>query len=110
MDNLSLTLTAISDPTRRAILNRLRQGPQSVNALTEPFQLSQQAISKHLAYLERAQLIEKHKKGRLSICTLNPQPFQEIAAWVEPYRKHWEQAVDRLEVFLKDIQEAQDEE
>ena len=80
VDTLNLTFLALSDPTRRVILDRLRRGAASVNELAEPFGVSQQAISKHLAYLERASLIEKRKEGR---------------------QQFWDEAFDRLDVFLK---------
>ena len=96
VDTLSTTLAALSDPTRRAILARLRVSPASVAELAEPFQMSQQAISKHLAYLERARLIHTRREGRLQIRELNPAPMREVAAWVEAYRQHWEGAFSRL--------------
>lgn len=102
MDNLSLTFTALSDPTRRAIMDRLMDGPASVHELAEPFRISQQAISKHLAYLERAELIKKHKAGRQSICELNSAPFRQVDGWVGRFREFWEGAIDRLDVFLSE--------
>lgn len=104
LDHLSVTLAAVADPTRRALLRQLMKGPRSVHELTEPFQLSQQAVSKHLAFLERAKLIEKRKEGRQSICRLNSMPLRELASWVDEYRVFWEQAVDRLEVFLTELE------
>lgn len=104
MDGLSETLAAVADPTRRALLHHLRQGPRSVHELAEPFRMSQQGISKHLALLEKAKLIEKKKVGRESICQLKPMPLQELAGWVEQYREYWESAVDRLEAFLSEFE------
>jgi DNA-binding transcriptional ArsR family regulator len=103
VDNLTVTFTALSDPTRRAIIDRLLNGSASVNDLAEPFQVSQQAISKHLAYLERANLIKKHKDGRNHICALNAEPFREIDGWVNKYRDFWDGAIDRLDAFLDEI-------
>ncbi len=100
---MSLTLAALSDGTRRAILVRLKDGPASVHELAEPFRISQQAISKHLAYLERAQLIEKQRDGRLQVCRLNPKPMEEVAAWVEQYRAYWEEAFGRLDSLLHEL-------
>lgn len=102
MDKLSLTLGALSDPTRRAILARLKAGPASVTELSQPFRMSQQAVSKHLASLQRARLIRKRRDGRKQICELTPAPMREVAAWVDEYRQHWEEAFDRLRVLLQE--------
>jgi DNA-binding transcriptional ArsR family regulator len=79
------------------------RGPASVNELAEPFKVSQQAISKHLAYLERAKLIKKHKDGRQNICELNAEPFRQVDSWVSKYRTFWEGAIDRLDEFLSEM-------
>jgi DNA-binding transcriptional ArsR family regulator len=100
VDSLSLTLAALSDPTRRAILARLKAGPASVTELSEPFGVSQQAISKHLAYLERANLVQTRRDGRQQIRELNPTPIREVAEWAEEYRRYWEGAFSRLRDFL----------
>jgi DNA-binding transcriptional ArsR family regulator len=103
VDNLSTSLAALSDPTRRAILDRLTRRSASVNELARPFKMSQQAISKHLALLERAKLIQKRREGRRSICTLDPAPFREITDWIESCRRFWEQSFDRLDVVLAEM-------
>jgi DNA-binding transcriptional ArsR family regulator len=103
VDTLSTTLVALSDPTRRAILSRLAQGPASVNKLAHPFKISQQAISKHLACLERAHLIEKRRKGRQNICALNLAPFGEITDWIGRCRQFWDESFDRLDVVLDEM-------
>ena len=100
VDQLTTTFAALSDPTRRAILARLQTGPASVAELTEPFAISQQAISKHLATLEGAQLIRKRKEGRQSICELAPERIREVADWAESYRQFWGGAFGRLKVLL----------
>jgi DNA-binding transcriptional ArsR family regulator len=100
VDSLSQTLAALSDPTRRAILARLRSGPASVTELSEPFGVSQQAISKHLAYLERANLVQTRRDGRQQIRELNPAPIREVAEWAEEYRRYWQGAVGRLRELL----------
>ena len=100
VDTLSLTLAALCDPTRRAILARLRSGPASATELSEPFGISQQAISKHLAYLERAHLVRTRRDGRQQIRELNPAPIREVADWAEEYRRHWDGAFGRLRVLL----------
>lgn len=105
VDSLSATLAAFADPTRRLILARLTLGPASVNDLAKPFRISQQAVSKHLACLERAKLIVKRKDGRRHICNLKAEPFRQVAQWMEQYRRIWEESFDRLGAYLKDMQE-----
>lgn len=100
VDALSLTLAALSDPTRRAILARLRAGPASVTELSEPFGVSQQAISKHLAYLERANLVQRRREGRQQIRELNPAPIRQVAEWADEYRLYWQGAFNRLRGLL----------
>jgi DNA-binding transcriptional ArsR family regulator len=104
VDRLSTSFIALSDPTRRLILERLARGAASVNELAEPFHISQQAISKHLAYLERAELIEKRQQGRQRLCALRPQALNEVVTWVEKCREFWEQSFDQLEALVKDVQ------
>jgi DNA-binding transcriptional ArsR family regulator len=101
VDTLNLTFLAVSDPTRRVILDRLRKGAASVNELAEPFGVSQQAISKHLAYLERARLIEKRKEGRQQFCSLRATPLKDAYDWMTGYQQFWNEAFDRLELLLK---------
>lgn len=101
MDTLSVTLAALADPTRRAILARLKAGSASVAELAQPFRMSQQAVSKHLAYLQRAELVRKRREGRKHICELAPGPLREVAAWAEDYRRHWESAFGRLHELLE---------
>jgi DNA-binding transcriptional ArsR family regulator len=101
VDSLSATLSALSDPTRRSILSRLAAGPATVGELAGPFQMSQQAVSKHLAYLERARLVEKRREGRRQVCSLRPAPFKEVSELVEHYRLFWEQALNRLDAYLR---------
>jgi DNA-binding transcriptional ArsR family regulator len=104
VDTLSATLSALSDPTRRLILARLASGPATVSELAGPFRMSQQAVSKHLAYLERARLLEKRRAGRSHVCTLRPVPFKEVSDWVEHYRTFWEESFDRLDKYLRELQ------
>jgi DNA-binding transcriptional ArsR family regulator len=104
VDTLSATMAALSDPTRRSILSRLAAGPATVGELGGPFRISQQAVSKHLAYLERARLVQKRRDGRRHVCTLRPAPFKEVADWVEHYRIFWEERFDRLEKYLRDLE------
>lgn len=101
MDLLSATFAALSDPTRRAIVERLSLGPVSVHGLTEPFALSQQMISKHVAYLVRARIVIKTKRGRESICTLRPQAIKTVSDWAISYRQFWEESFDKLDAVVK---------
>ena len=103
VDSMNATFAALSDGTRREILFRLKDGPASVCELAEPFQISQQAISKHLTYLERARLIKKRRHGRQQICRLNAKPMQEVALWVEQYRQYWGEALGRLDALLHEL-------
>jgi DNA-binding transcriptional ArsR family regulator len=104
VDLLSSTFGAFADPTRRSLLSRLMGGPLSVCDLAAPFKISQQAVSKHLAYLERAGLVEKRREGRQHFCTLKAERFKEAAAWVGDYRQFWEQSFDRLDDYLRELQ------
>jgi DNA-binding transcriptional ArsR family regulator len=104
VDRLSTSFIALSDPTRRLILERLARGAASVNELAEPFHISQQAISKHLAYLERAELIEKRQQGRQRVCALRPQGLDDVLAWTQQCREFWEESFDRLEALVKEEQ------
>jgi DNA-binding transcriptional ArsR family regulator len=103
VDNLSTAFVALSDPTRRLMLKRLARGPASVNELAEPFHISQQAVSKHIAYLERAELIEKRQLGRQRVCALRPHALDEVVTWVEQYRQFWEESFDQLETLVLEV-------
>lgn len=107
VNQLDVTFLALCDPTRRAILERLRDGAATVNELAAPFGVSQQAISKHLAYLERASLIEKRKEGREQFCSLRAKPLRQAYEWMDEYRQFWEGAFDRLDAMLKRLQQPQ---
>ncbi len=104
MESLTVTFAALTDPTRRSILERLAGGPATVGDLAGPFRMSQQAVSKHLAYLLRARLIEKRRKGRRHICRLRAAPIKKVADWAEHYRIQWEQKFDRLDAYLRELQ------
>lgn len=103
-DRLSLTFSALADPTRRAILARLSQGETTVNELAEPFAMSLPAISKHLKVLERTGLIERGRTAQWRPCKLQAAPLKEAVDWLEYYRRFWEQSFDRLEDYLKELQ------
>jgi DNA-binding transcriptional ArsR family regulator len=103
VDTLSAIFAALSDPTRRSILARLAGGAATVGELAGPFRMTQQAVSKHLAYLERARLVKKRREGRSHVCALRPAPFKEVADWVEHYRRFWKQSFDRLDEYLREL-------
>ncbi|HEX4369432.1 MAG TPA: metalloregulator ArsR/SmtB family transcription factor [Rhodopila sp.] len=100
-DHLSTTFAALADPTRRAILARLSLGEASVNQLVEPFSISQPAISKHLKVLERAGLITRGREAQWRPCKLDGAALKDVADWLEPYRRFWEERLDRLEEHLR---------
>lgn len=98
--DLDDTFAALADPTRRAILERLMEGEASVAELTEPFDMSQPAISKHLKYLERAGLVSRHRDAQRRMCRLEAAPMAEAVAWLEQYRRYWEANFRRLDDLL----------
>ena len=85
------------------MIERLSLGPASVSGLTEPFDLSQQMISKHIAYLVRARLVVKTKRGRESVCTLRPEAIKTVSDWATRYRRLWEERFDKLDVVLNQM-------
>src|SRR5271155_896015 len=103
-DHLSITFSALADPTRRAILARLAQGEASVTALAEPFAISMPAISKHLKVLERAGLIGRGREAQWRPCRLAPAPLKDAAQWLEQYRRFWEESFDKLADYLGELQ------
>lgn len=103
-DHLSSTFSALSDPTRRAILARLASGEASVQDLAKPFKMTLPAVSKHLKVLEKAKLIRRSRTAQWRPCYLEAAPLKEAADWVEKYRKFWEQNLDRLDLYLKELQ------
>jgi DNA-binding transcriptional ArsR family regulator len=103
-DALSLTLAALADPTRRAILARLSLGEASVTELAEPFAMSGPAVSKHLKVLERAGLVVRGRDAQFRPRRLQPEPLREIDAWLESYRVLWDGRFDRLETYLQALQ------
>ncbi|MFL5891697.1 MAG: ArsR/SmtB family transcription factor [Solirubrobacterales bacterium] len=99
-DSLDATFGALSDPTRRAIVERLTKGEVSVGELAEPFDMSLPAISKHLTVLERAGLVERTKEGRTRRCRLHEGPMRDALEWIASYGRFWEGQLDSLERFL----------
>jgi DNA-binding transcriptional ArsR family regulator len=108
-DPLSATFAALADPTRRAILARLADGEASVKDLSEPFDMTQPAISKHLRVLERAGLIEQGRQAQWRPRRLRAGPLRDVADWVIQYRRHWEDSFERLDAYLRDVQERQEQ-
>jgi DNA-binding transcriptional ArsR family regulator len=108
-DSLSTTFAALSDPTRRAILARLAAGEASVKELAEPFDMTLPAVTKHLKVLQRAGLITQGRRAQWRPCRLEAKPLQEVADWVEPYRRLWEERLDRLDEYLRELQERERE-
>lgn len=104
LDQLSSTLSALADPTRRAIVARLAAGEATVNELAAPFAMSLPAVSKHLKVLERAGLISRGRNAQWRPCRLEAAPLKEIADWVERYRHFWEGSFDRLDSYLHELQ------
>ncbi|MCB8984897.1 MAG: winged helix-turn-helix transcriptional regulator [Ardenticatenaceae bacterium] len=104
-DPLSLIFAALADPTRRAMLERLSQGPATVKELAEPFEISLPAISKHLKVLEYAGLIERGREAQWRPAQLHAAPLKDAAEWLEIYRQHWEENLDRLDDYLRKLQE-----
>jgi len=103
-DQLSATFAALADPTRRAILARLATGETSVTELAAPFEISKPAVTKHLKVLEKAGLISRGRHAQWRPCRLKAAPLKDVSNWVEQYRRHWEERLDRLGEYLKELQ------
>ena len=99
-DPLSATLSALADPTRRAILARLSQGQATVNELAEPFEISLPAVSRHLKVLEAAGLISRGREAQWRPCRLEPKRLKELDGWLGQYRRFWEGSFDRMDNYL----------
>ncbi|MEZ5351394.1 MAG: metalloregulator ArsR/SmtB family transcription factor [Bryobacteraceae bacterium] len=108
-DRLSVTFAALADPTRRAILARLSLGECSVGELAEPFSITPPAVSKHLRVLERAGLITQRREAQWRRCRIEAAPLEDVAAWAEHYRGLWEARLDRLDVYLSEVQKKKKE-
>lgn len=101
-DQLDMTFSAISDPTRRDILSRLAQGEASITELASPYAMSLPAISKHIRVLEGAGLVTRTKRGRVNFCRLNAKPMREASKWLLFYQRFWDTKLDALEDFLEE--------
>jgi DNA-binding transcriptional ArsR family regulator len=103
-DRLSATFAALADPTRRAILARLAIGETTVKELAEPFEISAPAVTKHLKVLRRAGLITQGRQAQWRPCRLQAKPLHQVSDWVEQYRQFWEERIDRLDAYLRQLQ------
>jgi Predicted transcriptional regulators len=101
---LDLTFSALSDPTRRAILSMLASGEKSVTDLAEPFRMTLPAVSKHLKVLQRAGLVTQGREAQWRPCRLEAKPLKDAADWIEHYRAYWEDSFDQLDVYLREVQ------
>jgi DNA-binding transcriptional ArsR family regulator len=106
-DPLSLLFAALADPTRRAILARLAQGEATVSELAEPFDMTLPAVSKHLKVLQHAGLIEQGRQAQWRPCRLVAGPLSQVDAWIEQYRRHWEESFSRMDDYLRELQQKQ---
>ncbi len=109
MDKLTDVLTAISHPTRRAIIDQLANGPARFLDVAKPFDTALNAVTKHLKLLERAGLIEREKKGREVLISLRAEPLREVAGWVHHYERFWNEHLDRFEQYFKDKKKKKEE-
>lgn len=98
---LDRTFSALSDPTRRAILERLGSGPATISELARPFGISLPGLMKHVRILERADLVTTEKHGRTRECRLGSEHLDDAAQWIQTYRSRWEGRLDRLESYLQ---------
>jgi DNA-binding transcriptional ArsR family regulator len=105
VDQLSATFSALADPTRRAILAKLAGGEASVNELAEPFKMTLPAISKHLKVLQKAGLITRGRDAQFRPCRLEAEPLKDASDWIGRYRQFWEESFDRLDDYLRELQE-----
>ena len=98
--NIDRVAAAISDPTRRAIIERLARGPGRISDVAEPFAMSLTGFCKHVKVLERAGLVRRTRRGRDNTLELSPEPLRDVAQWTLKYRQFWNERLDRLEEFL----------
>ena len=108
-DTLDRTFAALAHPARRSILSRLARGAASVTELTAPFEMSQPAVSRHLKVLEQAGLITRGRDAQWRPATLQAAPLKEVAEWVDDYRRFWEERFDRLDGYLRELQQEEED-
>lgn len=104
-DRITTVLTAIADPTRRAILDQLARGPARVTDIAAPFAMSLNAVSKHIKVLEQAQLVRRTRSGREHTLTLDAEPLRDVMRWTSRFEQFWTERLDRLEAFFARRQE-----
>ena len=102
-DKLTLTLAALADPNRRAILEKLAKGEATVNTLAEPLKMSLPGVSKHLKVLQRAGLVVQGRDGQRRPCRLNARRLEDVSKWAERFRRNWEESFGRLDDYLSEI-------
>ena len=103
-DHLSATLSALADPTRRAILARLASGEATVTEIASPFDMSMPAVSRHLKVLEHAGLITRGREAQWRPCRITAAPLKDVADWVAQYKQFWTESFDRLDDYLREVQ------
>lgn len=108
-DALSTTFAALADPTRRGILARLAESQATVTQLAEPFALKLPTVSKHLKVLQRAGLVTQGRRAQWRPCRLEAQPLREVSDWVERYRQIWEERYERLDAYLVELREKEED-
>lgn len=106
---LERTFSALSDPTRRAIVERLARGPRRVTEVAAPFDMSLAAVSKHIQVLEKAGLVHRKRDGREHVLSLDAQPLREVARYASRFEKFWNEKLDRLEALVISIEEKEKE-
>lgn len=108
-DPLSVTLSALADPTRRAILARLAEGEATVNEIAEPFDISLPAVSRHLKVLEAAGLITRSREAQWRPCKLEPQALKSVDEWLDVYRRFWSESFDRMDAYIAELKKKKPE-
>ena len=105
METLDRTLSALAHPVRRQILDSLMGQSRSVTELAEPFDMSLPAVSMHIRTLEKAGLVTRGRDAQWRPCSLDAAPMRQVADWLEPYRRFWEQSLDRLDAYAQSLRE-----
>lgn len=107
-DHLSLVFSALADPTRRAILAQLAEGPKAMGEVAGTFDMTGPAVTKHLKVLEKAGLVKVDKRAQQRVRLLVADPLKEAQDWIEPYRRYWDESFERLDAYLRDLQSNKD--
>jgi DNA-binding transcriptional ArsR family regulator len=102
-DTLSVTLSALADPTRRAILARLARGEATVNEIAKPFDISLPAVSRHLKVMEAAGLISRGREAQWRPCRLEPRALKAVDNWLSRYRRFWTESFDKMDAYLAEL-------